>query len=39
MNDEMIGESLVERAKLVFAVREYQIKRTAKKENIVDFSV
>jgi len=39
MNDEMIGESLVERAKFVFVVREYQIKRTAKKENIVDFSV
>jgi len=39
MGDEMIGESLVERAKFVFAVREYQIKRTAKKENIVDFSV
>jgi hypothetical protein len=39
MNDEMIGESLVERAKFVFAVREYQIKRTSKKENIVDFSV
>jgi len=39
MGDEMIVESLVERAKFVFAVREYQIKRTAKKENIVDFSV
>lgn len=35
----MINESLVKRAKFVFAVREYQIKRMAKKENIVDFSV
>ena len=39
MGDKMINESLVKRAKFLFAVREYQIKRTAKKENIVDFSV
>jgi len=36
---KMVDESLVKRAKFVFAVREYQIKRTAKKENTVDFSV
>jgi len=39
MGNKMINESLVKRAKFLFAVREYQIKRTAKKENIVDFSV
>ncbi len=39
MGDKMINESLVKRAKFVFAVREYQIKRMAKKENIIDFLV
>ena len=39
MSDEIKGEGLVERAKLISAVREYQMEKTRRKEKRVDFTV
>jgi len=39
MSDGMEGERLVERAKLVLAVREYQVEKTRRREGKIDFTV
>jgi hypothetical protein len=39
MGDEMEGEKLVKRAKLVLAVREYRVEKTRRREGKMDFTV
>jgi hypothetical protein len=39
MSNEIEGERLVERAKLVLAVKEYQVEKTRRREGKIDFTV
>jgi hypothetical protein len=39
MSDEVSGKELVKKAKIISAVRDYEKRRTRRKEGIVDFTV